>query len=340
MKLATLKLGGRDGTLVVVSRDLARCQTVGAIAPTLQRALDNWDEVKVGLELAYDMLNHGHARHAMPFEPRHCHSPLPRAYQWVDGSAYINHVELVRKARGAELPPEFRVDPLVYQGGSDSFAGPCDPVLACDEAWGIDFEAEVAVVTGDIAMGATPEQCAQGIRLLMLVNDVSLRNLIPAELAKGFGFLQSKPASAFSPVAVTPDELGVAWKDAKLHLPLEVALNGAPFGKPDAGVDMSFNFAQLVAHVAKTRELEAGSVIGSGTVSNKQGGLFGSSVANGGVGYCCIAELRMYETIEQGKPRTPFMRFGDRVRIEMRDRDGASIFGAIDQLVERCVPAA
>ena len=340
MKLATLKLGGRDGTLVVVSRDLARCQTVGAIAPTLQRALDNWDEVKVGLELAYDMLNHGHARHAMPFEPRHCHSPLPRAYQWVDGSAYINHVELVRKARGAELPPEFRVDPLVYQGGSDSFAGPCDPVLACDEAWGIDFEAEVAVVTGDIAMGATPEQCAQGIRLLMLVNDVSLRNLIPAELAKGFGFLQSKPASAFSPVAVTPDELGVAWKDAKLHLPLEVALNGAPFGKPDAGVDMSFNFAQLVAHVAKTRELEAGSVIGSGTVSNKQGGLFGSSVANGGVGYCCIAELRMYETIEQGKPRTPFMCFGDRVRIEMRDRDGASIFGAIDQLVERCVPAA
>ena len=340
MKLATLKHGGRDGTLVVVSRDLGLCQTVGEIARTLQQALDNWDEVVAALELVYDMLNNGHARHAISFDPRHCHSPLPRAYQWADGSAYINHVELVRKARGAELPPEFRVDPLVYQGGSDSFAGPCDPVLACDEAWGIDFEAEVAVVTGDIAMGATPEQCAQGIRLLMLVNDVSLRNLIPAELAKGFGFLQSKPASAFSPVAVTPDELGVAWKDAKLHLPLEVALNGAPFGKPDAGVDMSFNFAQLVAHVAKTRELEAGSVIGSGTVSNKQGGLFGSSVANGGVGYCCIAELRMYETIEQGKPRTPFMRFGDRVRIEMRDRDGASIFGAIDQLVERCVPAA
>ena len=208
-------------------------------------------------------------------------------------------------------------------------------MLVCDEAWGIDFEAEVAVVTGDVPIGATPEQCEQQIRLLMLVNDVSLRNLIPAELAKGFGFLQSKPASAFSPVAVTPDELGVAWKDAKLHLPLEVELNGTPFGKPDAGVDMTFSFAQLIAHVAKTRELEAGSIVGSGTVSNKQGGLFGSSVANGGVGYCCIAELRMYETIEEGKPKTPFMRFGDRVRIEMRDGNGASIFGAIDQVVQR-----
>ena len=339
MKLATLKHGGRDGTLVVVSRDLSRCQTVGDIAPSLQQALDNWDEVLAPLELVYDMLNNGHARHAIPFEPGHCHSPLPRAYQWADGSAYLNHVELVRKARGAELPPEFHVDPLMYQGGSDSFVGPCDPILAGDEAWGIDFEAEVAVVTGDVPLGAMPETCAQQIRLLMLVNDVSLRNLIPAELAKGFGFLQSKPASAFSPVAVTPDELGSAWKDSRVHLPLDVALNGVSFGKPNAGVDMSFNFAQLVAHVARTRELEAGSIIGSGTVSNKQGSLFGSSVDNGGVGYCCIAELRMYETIEQGKPTTPFMRFGDRVRIEMKDGNGASIFGAIDELVERYSPA-
>ena len=340
MKLGTLKEGGRDGTLVVVSRDLARCQPVADIARTLQQALDNWDGVVAGLERVYQLLNNGHARHAVAFDPRQCHSPLPRAYQWADGSAYINHVELVRKARGAELPPEFHVDPLMYQGGSDSFVGPCDPVLACDEAWGIDFEAEVAVVTGDVPLGATPEQCAQRVRLLMLVNDVSLRNLIPAELAKGFGFVQSKPASAFSPVAVTPDELGVAWKDTKLHLPLEVELNGKPFGKPDAGVDMTFNFARLIAHLAKTRELEAGSVIGSGTVSNKQGGLFGSSVANGGVGYCCIAELRMYETIEEGKPKTPFMRFGDRVRIEMRDGEGLSIFGAIDQLIQRHVPGS
>ncbi|WP_310452084.1 fumarylacetoacetate hydrolase family protein [Sulfuritalea sp.] len=344
MKLATLKQGGRDGTLVVVSRDLAHCQTVGGIAGTLQQALDNWHQVLPRLQQVSDMLNAGatqqSARHAMSFDPAQCHSPLPRAYQWADGSAYINHVELVRKARGAELPPELLVDPLMYQGGSDSFVGPCDPVLACDEAWGIDFEAEVAVVTGDVPLGASPRQCAQQIRLLMLVNDVSLRNLIPAELAKGFGFLQSKPASAFSPVAVTPDELGTAWKDNKLHLPLTVALNGEPFGKPNAGMDMTFDFAQLIAHLAKTRELEAGSVIGSGTVSNKQGGLFGSSVENGGVGYCCIAELRMYETIETGKPKTPFMHFGDHVRIEMLGDDGASIFGAIDQIVERYVAAA
>ena len=340
MKLATLKAGGRDGTLVVVSRDLAGCQTVGGVAATLQMALDDWDLLRPELEAVYAALNHGEARHAMPFEPRQCHSPLPRAYQWLDGSAYLNHVELVRKARGAELPAEFHVDPLMYQGGSDSFVGPCDPVLAGDEAWGIDFEAEVAVVTGDVPQGATPEQCEKHIRLLLLVNDVSLRKLVPAELAKGFGFLQSKPASAFSPVAVTPDELGAAWQDSRLHLPLEVELNGVPFGRPNAGVDMTFNFSRLIAHVARTRELEAGSIVGSGTVSNKQGSLFGSSVANGGVGYCCIAELRMYETIEEGKPRTPFMRFGDRVRIEMRDGNGASIFGAIDQVIARCVPAA
>ena len=335
MKLATLKRGGRDGTLAVVSRDLARCQTVADIATTLQQALDDWEATAPRLAAVYEALNHGAARHAEPFDPRLCASPLPRAYQWADGSAYVNHVELVRKARGAELPPEFWTDPLMYQGGSDSFVGPHDPISAASEDWGIDFEAEVAVVTGDVAMGATPAECATQIRLLMLVNDVSLRNLIPAELAKGFGFLQSKPATAFSPVAVTPDELGEAWRDYKAHLPLRVDLNGSAFGKPNAGLDMIFDFPRLIAHVARTRELEAGSIVGSGTVSNKQGGLFGSSVANGGVGYCCIAEVRMYESIEQGKPHTPFMRFGDRVRIEMLDGNGASIFGAIEQQVER-----
>lgn len=335
MKLATLKRGGRDGTLVVVSRDLARCQTVADIATTLQAALDDWEAAAPGLAAVYEALNHGAARHAEPFDPAACHSPLPRAYQWADGSAYVNHIELVRKARNAEMPPELWTDPLMYQGGSDSFVGPRDPIWAADEAWGIDFEAEVAVVCGDVPMGATVARCERQIRLLMLVNDVSLRNLIPGELAKGFGFLQSKPATAFSPVAVTPDELGDAWRDGKVHLPLAVTLNDQPFGKPDAGMDMIFNFAQLMAHLAKTRELEAGSIIGSGTVSNKQGGLFGSSVANGGVGYCCIAEVRMYETIEAGKPKTSFMHFGDRVRIEMFDGRGASIFGAIEQKVER-----
>ena len=335
MKLATLKRGRRDGTLVVVSRDLTLCQTVAEIATTLQQALDDWDAKAPQLVAVYEALNHGAARHAEPFDPKACHSPLPRAYQWADGSAYVNHIELVRKARNAEMPPELWTDPLMYQGGSDSFVGPCDPIWASDEAWGIDFEAEVAVVSGDVQMGASAAQCEKQIRLLMLVNDVSLRNLIPGELAKGFGFLQSKPATAFSPVAVTPDELGDAWRDGKVHLPLAVALNDQPFGKPDAGIDMIFNFAQLMAHLAKTRELEAGSIVGSGTVSNKQGGLFGSSVANGGVGYCCIAEVRMYETIEAGKPTTPFMRFGDKVRIEMFDGSGASIFGAIDQNVER-----
>jgi fumarylacetoacetate (FAA) hydrolase len=339
MKLATLKQGGRDGTLVVVSRDLTRCQTVGGVAQTLQKALDEWDVVKSELDAVYDALNHGAARHAQPFIPAECHSPLPRAYQWADGSAYINHVELVRKARGAELPAEFHVDPLIYQGGADSFVGPHDPIEACDEAWGIDFEAEVVVITGDVPIGTSAANAAHQIRLLMLVNDVSLRNLIPAELAKGFGFFQSKPASAFSPVAVTPDELGEAWNNTKVHLPLRVELNGQPFGCPNAGVDMTFNFAQLVAHAARTRELEAGSIIGSGTVSNKQGGLHGSSIDNGGVGYCCLAEVRMYETIEGGKPTTPFMRFGDRVRIEMLDEQGASVFGAIDQRVEQVLAA-
>ena len=335
MKLATLKAGGRDGTLVVVSRDLLRCQPVPAIARTLQAALDDWDAVAPQLQEAYAALNNGAARHAEPFDERLCHSPLPRAYQWADGSAYVNHVELVRRARGAELPPSFWTDPLMYQGGSDSFVGPRDPIYALSEDWGIDLEAEVAAITGDVKMGATPAQCAGAIRLLMLVNDVSLRNLIPNELAKGFGFFQSKPATAFSPVAVTPDELGEAWRDAKVHLPLAVHLNGQPFGRPNAGVDMTFDFGQLVAHVAKTRELEAGSIVGSGTVSNKQGGLHGSSIENGGVGYCCLAEVRMYETIEGGAPKTSFLKFGDRVRIEMADAEGRTIFGAIEQTVAR-----
>lgn len=332
MKLATLKQGGRDGTLVVVSRDLGVCQPVAGIAPTLQAALDDWDACAQRLAEVYESLNNGHARHAVPFDERACHSPLPRAYQWADGSAYINHVELVRKARNAEVPASFYTDPLMYQGGSDSFIGPRERVIA-DEAWGIDFEAEVTVVTGDVPMGAGPAEAAAAIRLVMLVNDVSLRNLIPNELAKGFGFFQSKPASAFSPVAVTPDELGEAWKDAKLHRPLVVHLNGKLFGKPDAGVDMTFDFGQLIAHVAKTRELEAGSIIGSGTVSNKQGDLWGSSIEHGGVGYCCLAEVRTFETIEHGKPATPFMRAGDVVRIEMFDAAGASIFGTIENTV-------
>jgi fumarylacetoacetate (FAA) hydrolase len=333
MKLATLKSGGRDGTLVVVSRDLVTCQAVPKIARTLQQALDDWDHVAPRLRQVYDQLNAGTAAGAESFIEEECASPLPRAFQWADGSAYINHVELVRKARGAQVPPSFYTDPLMYQGGSDSFVGPCDPIAVLSEEWGVDLEAEVAVVTGDVPMGATLEQAAGAIRLVMLVNDVSLRNLIPKELEKGFGFFQSKPASAFSPVAVTPDELGDAWRDSKLHLPLLVTLNDQPFGRPNAGDDMTFSFAQLVAHAAKTRELEAGSIIGSGTVSNKQGGLHGSSIANGGVGYCCLAELRMYETIEQGAPATPFLRFGDTVRIEMLDADGASVFGAIDQEV-------
>ena len=335
MKLATLKKGGRDGTLVVVNRALTHCRPVPAIARTLQAALDDWEALEPQLRQVYEALNSGAFTDPEPFDPAACHSPLPRAYQWADGSAYVNHVELVRRARGAELPPEFWTDPLMYQGGSDSFVGPRDPVWALDEAWGIDLEAEVAVITGDVKMGATPAEAGKAIRLLMLVNDVSLRNLIPGELAKGFGFFQSKPASAFSPVAVTPDELGDDWRDGRVHRPLTVHLNGQLFGQPDAGTDMVFNFPQLVAHVTKTREMEAGSIIGSGTVSNKQGSLHGSSIANGGVGYCCLAEVRMYETIESGKPQTSFLKFGDTVRIEMFDRAGASIFGAIDQRVER-----
>ena len=331
MKLATLQQGGRDGTLVVVSRDLGRCRAVPAIARTLLAAMDDWATVEPQLRQVYEALNSG-AIEGEPFDQAACHSPLPRTWQWADGSAYLNHVELVRRARNAEVPETFYTDPLMYQGGSDGFIAPRAPIVA-KEAWGIDMEAEVTVVTGDVPLGATPEEAAKAIRLVMLVNDVSLRHLIPAELAKGFGFFQSKPASAFSPVAVTPDELGDAWQDSKLHLPLVVHLNGELFGKPNAGVDMTFNFGQLIAHVAKTRTLCAGSIIGSGTVSNKQGNLWGSSIANGGVGYCCLAEVRTYETIEQGKPATPFMRDGDTVRIEMFNAAGESIFGTIENRV-------
>jgi len=324
MKLASLK-SGRDGALVVVSRDLARCVAVPHIAMTLQHALDHWSEAAPRLQQVYDLLNEGKAEGEQVFDPRACASPLPRAYQWADGSAYVTHVELVRKARGAEMPPSFWTDPLMYQGGSDSFIGPCDPILAADEAWGIDFEGEVAVITDDVPMGSTPEAAEKHIKLLMLVNDVSLRNLIPAELAKNFGFFQSKPASAFSPVAVTPDELNGAWKDGKAHLPLTVTYNDQVFGHPDAGVDMTFSFPQLIAHAAKTRALVAGSIVGSGTVSNK----------SGNVGSACLAEKRTLETIESGKPVTPFMKFGDRIRIEMLDASGKSIFGAIDQQVKK-----
>lgn len=332
MKLASLKQG-RDGALVVVSRDLTRFKVVADIAPTMQYALENWEQCEPALQQVYEQIN-ASADHTQAFDVNLFHSPLPRAYQWADGSAYINHVELVRKARNAEVPASFYHDPLMYQGASDGFLAPTDKVVA-DPDWGIDFEAEVAVITGDLPMGATVEQAAQSIRLVMLVNDVSMRALIPAELAKGFGFLQSKPASSFSPVAVTPDELGDKWADHKVHLPLLVELNGQPFGQPNAGVDMTFNFAQLVAHVAKTRTVCAGTIVGSGTVSNKQGSLWGSSIENGGVGYCCLAEVRMYETIEQGKPLTPFMQPGDVVRIEMKDEAGQSIFGAIENEVER-----
>ncbi|QFU16176.1 fumarylacetoacetate hydrolase family protein [Microvirga thermotolerans] len=333
MKLSSLKQG-RDGRLVVVSRDLTRATDAFFIVPTLQQALDDWERIAPRLQDLSEQLEHGSVP-AIRFHEHDCESPLPRAYQWADGSAYVNHVELVRKARGAEMPASFWTDPLMYQGGSDAFLGPRDPILAMDEAHGIDFEAEIAVVTGDVPMGATRQEALDAIRLVMLVNDVSLRNLIPAELAKGFGFFQSKPSSAFSPVAVTPDELGDAWKDGKVHLPLLSTLNGRLFGRPDAGTDMTFDFPALIAHAAKTRPLGAGTIVGSGTVSNKgpDGGP-GRPVTEGGVGYSCIAEQRMVETILQGEPKTPFLRFGDTVRIEMKDRQGHSIFGAIEQTVK------
>ena len=332
MKLASLK-GGRDGRLAVVSHDLSRYVVADEVAGTLQEALDNWARCEPKLQAIAEKLHETQSGDA--FDPAQCESPLPRAYQWADGSAYVNHVELVRKARGAEMPESFWTDPLMYQGGSDSFIGPHDPILAASEDWGIDFEAEIAVVTDDVPMGVSARDALSHIKLVMLVNDVSLRNLIPGELAKGFGFFQSKPSSAFSPVAVTPDELGETWKGGKLHVPLLSFLNEDPFGRPHAGIDMTFDFGQLIAHAAKTRPLCAGTIIGSGTVSNKLDGGPGRSVDDGGAGYSCIAEMRMIETIESGKPRTSFLKFGDRVRIEMRDSDGLSIFGAIDHEVKQ-----
>jgi fumarylacetoacetate (FAA) hydrolase len=323
MKLATLKDGSRDGQLAVVSRDLTSAHFAAGIAGTLQRAIDDWNFIAPQLEDLYATLNGGKARHAFPFDPTRCMAPLPRAFQWADGSAYLNHVALVRKARGAEVPASFYEDPLMYQGGSDDLLGPNDDAPFASTEWGIDFEAEIAVVTGDVPLGAGPEQALEGVRLLMLVNDWSLRNLVPAELAKGFGFLQSKPATAFGPVAVTPDELGAAWAGGRVHLPLTSTWNGARFGHTDAGPEMTFHFGQLIAHVAKTRRLRAGSIVGSGTVSNQDWSR----------GCSCIAEKRAIETIESGAPQTAFMQFGDRIRIEMIGADGTSVFGAIDQRV-------
>ncbi|MBL0563517.1 fumarylacetoacetate hydrolase family protein [Aeromonas hydrophila] len=326
MKLATLNNGKRDGALVVVSRDLSRAVRVPHLAATLQAALDEWAELAPKLTAVYQQLNDGACADAFPFDETACLSPLPRAYQWADGSAYVNHVELVRKARGAEMPESFWHDPLMYQGGSDSFLLPRGAIPMGSEEWGIDFESEIAVITDDVPMGISPQAAAGHIKLLMLVNDVSLRNLIPGELAKGFGFFQSKPSSSFSPLAITPDELGDDWRDGKVHLPLETHLNGALFGAPDAGVDMTFNFYELIAHAATTRPLGAGCIIGSGTVSNYDRSR-GSS---------CLAELRMLEIIESGQATTPFLRFGDTVSIAMQDRNGMSLFGTI---LQRVTPA-
>ncbi|GER07096.1 2-keto-4-pentenoate hydratase [Iodidimonas muriae] len=331
MRLASLKQG-RDGQLVVVSKDRKSMALAAEVAPTLQAALDDWDAVAPRLQALSDDLDAGRVD-AKPFDETACASPLPRAYQWADGSAYVNHVELVRKARGAEVPASFWEDPLMYQGGSDSFLAPYDPIQMADDAWGIDFEAEIAIITGDVPMGVSVEEAGRYIRLVMLVNDVSLRNLIPGELAKGFGFFQSKPSSAFSPLALTLDELNAHWRDNKMHLPLLSFLNDAPFGKPNAGQDMTFDFAQLVAHAAKSRPLAAGTIIGSGTVSNKLDGGPGKPIAEGGAGYSCIAEIRMIEKIQSGAMKTPFMTFDDRIRIEMRDDDGHSLFGTINQSV-------
>ncbi|MBL4617417.1 MAG: fumarylacetoacetate hydrolase family protein [Robiginitomaculum sp.] len=337
MKLASLK-SGRDGKLVVVSNDLTRYTDASRIAPTLQAALDDWTALEPQLAALAQSLESG----AVPverFRERECASPLPRAYQWADGSAYVNHVELVRKARGAEMPATFWTEPLMYQGGSDSFLGPRDDIeMAQDEGFGIDMEAEITVIVDDVPMGASPELAASKIVLITLVNDVSLRGLIPGELAKGFGFFQSKPSSVFSPVAVTPEELGDAWRGGKLHLPVLVTLNDQPFGQANAGVDMTFDFGTIIAHAARTRPLCAGTLIGSGTVSNKLDGGAGKPISKGGDGYSCIAEIRMIETIENGKPSTPFMKFGDKVSIQMRDEQGASIFGRIEQTVVKYQP--
>ena len=325
MKLGSLKEGGRDGTLIVVSRDLKRAVKATGIADTLQRALEDWSNAAPRLNALSDALNDSKAADAFDLDLAALAAPLPRAYEFVDGSAYLPHVERVRRARGAEVPESFYVDPLMYQAVSAGFYGPRDPVRVPSEDYGIDLEAEVVIVTDDVPMAVTPEAAATHIQLIGLVNDVSLRNLIPGELAKGFGFLQSKPRSALSPVFVTPDELGDAWQDSKVHLPLLTHINGEWFGAPEAGVDMQFNFAQLVAHAAKTRPLSAGTIVGSGTVANEDTSL----------GASCFAERRTVETLETGKPITPFMKFGDTVRIEMKARDGGDIFGAIEQRIER-----
>lgn len=331
MKLATLPDGTRDGVLVVVSKDLTRCADAGEIAPTLQHALDHWDEVAPELESISRRLETGSIS-TLRFRERQAMSPLPRSYQWLDGSAYVNHVALVRQARGVEMPDSFWTDPLMYQGGSDGFLGPRDDIRLPDPEWGIDMEGEVAVITGDVPLGATPEQAAAAIRLVLLVNDVSLRGLTGPELAKGFGFVQSKPAGSFSPVAVTPDALGDQWRDGKLHGVMKVDLNDAPFGRVEASEDMTFDFPTLISHAARTRALGAGTIIGSGTVSNRdaEGGP-GKTVAEGGRGYACLAEIRVVETIRDGAPKTPFLQDGDRIRIEMEDAKGHSIFGAIEQ---------
>ena len=329
MKLASLKEGGRDGTLIVVDKLLNRAIRVPEIAGTFQQAIENWAVTEPKLRDVYNALNRdqGHPG-AFDLDETQLASPLPRAYQWVDGSAYVNHVELVRKARGAKMPENFWTDPLMYQGGSDAFLGPRDPIPIESTEWGIDFESEIAVITDDVPMGISPKGAPAHIKLLMLVNDVSLRSLIPGELAKGFGFFHGKPATAFSPVAVTPDELGGAWKGEKVHLPLITRLNGELFGRPNAGVDMTFDFARLVSHAAKSRFLGAGTIIGSGTVSN----------IDRSNGSSCLAEKRMLEILAHGEPKTPFMNFGDRVSIEMPDDGGTNIFGTIDQVVERYFP--
>lgn len=326
MKFASLKSSqSRDGELCLVSQDLSLACRVADIVPTLQAAIEHWDKFASTLNQIYLQLNAGELRDTFDFNPQLMTSPLPRAYQWADGSAYVNHVELVRKARGAEMPANFWTDPLIYQGGSDGFLGPTDPILVADEAYGIDFEAEVAIITDDVPMGIKAKDAEKHIRLFMLVNDVSLRNLIPEEIAKGFGFFQSKPASSFSPVAVTPDELAPHWDGQRLHLPLHSYLNDKLFGQPNAGIDMTFSFPQLIAHAAKTRTLSAGSIIGSGTVSN----------LDRSNGSSCIAEKRMLEIIADGKAQTPFMHFGDTIRIEMKNSHKQTIFGAIEQQVRK-----
>lgn len=329
MKVASLK-SGRDGQLVVVSRDMSRAVTVADIAPTMQAALDDWQRAQPALEERYTALNNGELEDAFDFDPAACTAPLPRAYHWADGSAYVTHVELVRKARGAELPETFWTDPLIYMGASDAFIGPHDDVLAESEEWGIDFEAEIVVITDDVPAGVSPQQAAQHIQLIGLVNDVSLRNLIPAELGKQFGFYQSKPWTSFTPVLVTPDELGDAWDGAKVDLALRATLNGTLVGAPNAAVDMTFDFPTLIAHCAKSRSLMTGTVIGSGTVAT-----VGSED-----GSCCLAEVRCLETIANGSPSTPFMSFGDRIEIEMLDGNGESIFGKIDQRIAQYQPPA